>query len=213
MPDVKHAIAARAAQELCDGDVVNLGVGIPTLVANYVPNTVTVHLHTENGLLGVGPSPSQEDVDPDLINAGKVPVTEVVGSSFFSSADSFAMIRGGHIDVAILGALQVDEQGRVANWTVPGKPILGVGGAMDLLVGARKVIVTMTHTAQDGTPKLVKRCTLPVTAERRVNFIVTDLAVFEVRRTDLALIELQPGAELKTVQRLTDAHFLVELQA
>ena len=213
MPDVKHAIAARAALELCDGDVVNLGVGIPTLVANHVPDAITVHLHTENGLLGVGPSPSQEHVDPDLINAGKLPVTEAVGNSFFSSADSFAMIRGGHIDVTILGALQVDVQGRVANWAVPGKPILGVGGAMDLLVGARKVIVTMTHTAQDGTPKIVEHCTLPVTAQRRVNLIVTDLAVFEVRKTGLALIELQPGTDIETVQRLTDAPFLVELKS
>lgn len=213
MPDAKNQIAARAAIELADGDVVNLGVGIPTLVANHIPEDYTVHLQTENGLLGVGPSPSADDVDPDLINAGKLPVTQTVGSSFFDSAESFAMIRGRHIDTAILGALQVDELGRVANWAVPGKAILGVGGAMDLLVGAKRVIVAMTHTANDGQPKIVRRCTLAVTAERRIDVIITELAVFRFRADGLTLTELAPGVNLQQVRAATEPDFHVDLGA
>lgn len=210
MLEVKHQIAARAARELVDGDVVNLGVGIPTLVANHIPADITVHLQTENGLLGVGPSPSADAVDPDLINASKLPVTQTLGSSFFDSTASFAMIRGRHIDTAILGALQVDELGRVANWAVPGKAILGVGGAMDLLVGAKRVIVAMMHTA-NGRPKIVPRCTLAMTADRRIDVIVTELAVFRFRADGLTLTELAPGVSLQQVQAATEADYFIDL--
>ncbi|MCF8564929.1 3-oxoacid CoA-transferase subunit B [Alicyclobacillus tolerans] len=211
MPDVKHLIAARAARELQDGDVVNLGIGIPTLVADYVPPEVSVFLHTENGLLGVGPTPAPQDVDPDLVNAGKAPVTQTPGASFFSSADSFAMIRGGHVDVAILGALQVDPYGRIANWSVPGQTIMGVGGAMDLLTGAKKIVVAMTHTARDGSSKIVAKASLPLTADRKVDVIITDLAVFQVGQKGLILTEVMPGSDLQTVKARTDAPFEVRL--
>jgi 3-oxoacid CoA-transferase B subunit len=211
MPDVKHLIAARAAQELRDGDVVNLGIGIPTLVVEHLPEDVEVYIHTENGLLGVGPSPALDELDPDLVNAGKLPVTQTTGSSFFGSDASFAMIRGGHIDVAILGALQVDQRGYVANWSVPGQAILGVGGAMDLLVGAKRVIVTMSHTTKDGQPKILKECQLPLTAERRVDMVITELAVFQVSEWGLVLTELMPGARLEEVRQKTDATFTVAL--
>ncbi|CAB3390658.1 3-oxoacid CoA-transferase subunit B [Kyrpidia spormannii] len=211
MTDPRQAIAARAARELGDGDVVNLGIGIPTLVVDYLPPGVKVHVHTENGLLGVGPTPNPGEVDPDVINAGKLPVTAIRGSSFFSSADSFAMIRGGHIDVAVLGALQVDQHGRVANWTVPGQTVLGVGGAMDLLTGAKRVIVTMTHMTRDGRPKIVEECTLPLTSSRSVDVVVTELAVFRVVDGRLVLTELAQGLDLETVRRKTAAPFAVDL--
>ncbi|MCL6576415.1 3-oxoacid CoA-transferase subunit B [Kyrpidia sp.] len=210
MTDPRQAIAARAARELGDGDVVNLGIGIPTLVVDYLPPGVKVHVHTENGLLGVGPTPNPGEVDPDVINAGKLPVTAIRGSSFFSSADSFAMIRGGHIDVAVLGALQVDQHGRVANWTVPGQTVLGVGGAMDLLTGAKRVIVTMTHMTRDGRPKIVEECTLPLTSSRSVDVVVTELAVFRVVDGRLVLTELAQGLDLETVRRKTAAPFVVD---
>ncbi|MCL6516326.1 3-oxoacid CoA-transferase subunit B [Alicyclobacillus sp.] len=209
--DIKHRIAARAAQELRDGDVVNLGIGIPTLVADHLPPGVDVYLHTENGLLGVGPAPEEWAVDPDLVNASKRPVTQTPGCSYFASDQSFAMIRGGHVDVAILGALQVDAQGRVANWSVPGETVLGVGGAMDLLVGARRVIVTMSHITRDGQPKIVQNCSLPLTADRPVDLVITDLAVFRVMETGLVLTELMPGATLEQVRRRTAAQFEVQL--
>lgn len=213
MVDRKQKIAMRAAKELSDGDVVNLGIGIPTLVADYVPAGIDVFMHTENGLLGVGPTPSPEEIDPDLVNAGKHPVTETIGSSFFSSADSFAMIRGHHIDVAILGTLQVDAHGRIANWSVPGKAILGVGGAMDLLVGAKKVIVTLTHTSNNGESKIVERCTLPITAERKVDMIITELAVFTVGSEGLVLVELMPDVDIEEVKQKTGASFQISLTA
>ncbi|BDG59831.1 3-oxoacid CoA-transferase subunit B [Caldinitratiruptor microaerophilus] len=208
--DVRWRIARRAALELRPGDVVNLGVGIPTLVADCLPPGLTVFLHTENGMLGVGPSPAPGSEDPYLINAGKQPVTELPGASYFHSADSFAMIRGGHIDVAILGALQVDERGRVANWAVPGRSVLGVGGAMDLLTGARRVIVTMTHTGPGGEPKLVPECTYPITSVRPVDVVVTDLAVFRwVNREGLVLTEVAPGVTVDDVRARTAARFRV----
>lgn len=205
--DVRHLIAKRAAKELSDGDVVNLGIGIPTLIADYVPVGIDVFIHTENGLLGVGPTPEEGIEDPDLVNAGKLPVSETPGCSFFSSADSFAMIRGGHVDVAFLGALQVDAEGRVANWSVPGKTILGVGGAMDLLVGARKVVVTMTHTARAGAPKLVTACHLPITATRRVDLVITDMGVFSMEDDGWALVELMPGVTVDEVRANTGFQF------
>jgi len=208
---VKHLIASRAAKELKDGDIVNLGIGIPTLVVERLPEGVDVYLHTENGLLGVGPAPAPDEIDPDLVNAGKLPVSQAIGSSFFASDQSFAMIRGGHIDVAILGALQVDEQGRIANWSVPGEAILGVGGAMDLLVGAKKVIVTMSHTTRNGEPKVVPACTLPITAERKIDLIITELAVFSVAKNGLVLKELMPGATLDDVKTKTAAQFKIEV--
>ncbi|MGG1675967.1 3-oxoacid CoA-transferase subunit B [Neobacillus sp. NRS-1170] len=205
--NVKHFIAERAAKELKDGDIVNLGIGIPTLVADHIPENIQVFLHSENGILGVGPTPEQEHVEKDLVNAGKLPVTVVEGSSFFDSASSFAMIRGGHVTVSILGVLQIDEKGRIANWAVPGKSVLGVGGAMDLLEGSKKVIVTTMHTTDKGESKIVKESTYPITSERAVDLIITDLAVFSVKHDGLHLIELAPGISLKEVQEKTEAPF------
>ncbi|MEH7331133.1 3-oxoacid CoA-transferase subunit B [Neobacillus drentensis] len=207
--NVKHYIAERAAKELKDGDIVNLGIGIPTLVADHIPENIQVFLHSENGILGVGPTPEQEHVDKDLVNAGKLPVTVVEGSSFFDSASSFAMIRGGHVTVSILGVLQIDEKGRIANWAVPGKSVLGVGGAMDLLEGSKKVIVTTMHTTDKGESKIVKESTYPITSERAVDLIITDLAVFSVKQDGLHLIELAPGISLKEVQEKTEAPFQI----
>lgn len=203
---IQELIAKRAAKEVEDGQIINLGIGIPTLVAKYVEND-SVSFHTENGMLGVV-GIEDEDIDPNLVNAGKMPVGEAIGSSFFNSAESFGMIRGGHVDVAILGVLQVDEQSRIANWAVPGKNIIGVGGAMDLLVGARKVIVTMTHTSKDGKSKILKDCTYPITSTRSVDTIITELAVFNYINNELHLIELMPGATLEQVEKNTEAYFV-----
>ncbi|MEO2076340.1 MAG: 3-oxoacid CoA-transferase subunit B [Bacillus sp. (in: firmicutes)] len=207
----KHMIAKRAGLALEDGDIVNLGIGIPTLVADYVPKGIKVYLHSENGILGVGPTPKPDEVDKNLVNAGKLPVTVEQGASFFDSASSFAMIRGGHVDVSILGVLQVDENGRVANWAVPGKSVLGVGGAMDLLEGSRKVIVTTLHTTKEGESKIVKELQYPVTSLRKVDLIITELAVFEVDEEGLVLIELSTGQTIESVKSKTDARFRVGL--
>jgi 3-oxoacid CoA-transferase B subunit len=202
----KELIARRAAALLQPGWVVNLGIGIPTLVPRFVDGD-TLCFQTENGLLGVGPPPEKNRVDPNCVDAGKRPVTERPGSSFFDSAASFAMIRGGHLDAVVLGALQVDEGGRVANWAIPGEPVLGVGGAMDLMSGASKVIIVMTHTTKDGVPKLVRECTLPLTSLRPVTWVVTELATFDVDAGRLSLIECAPGVSLETVQTRTAARF------
>lgn len=201
---MSELIARRAASELKGPSVVNLGIGIPTLVAKYIDDDL-IHLHTENGLLGVT---DVGEEDPNLVNAGKLPVGERVGASFFSSAESFGMIRGGHVDVAILGALQVDETGRIANWAIPGKNIIGVGGAMDLLVGAKKVIVTTSHFTKDGKSKLMKTCTFPITSTRSVDMIITEMAVFTVVNEQLVLTELMPGATIEQVRESTEAHFV-----
>lgn len=202
---MQHLIAKRVAQELEGPCVVNLGIGIPTLVAEYMDAT-DIYLHTENGLLGVT-DVEADQIDPNLVNAGKLPVGEAVGASYFNSSDSFAMIRGGHVDVAILGALQVEQTGVIANWAVPGKNIMGVGGAMDLLVGAKKVFVTMSHTSKDGSSKILKECTYPITSTRSVDMIFTELAVFKVVDQQLKLVELMPGATIEEVREKTEAEF------
>ncbi|MEH7439987.1 3-oxoacid CoA-transferase subunit B [Neobacillus drentensis] len=207
----KHIIAKRAGLALEDGDIVNLGIGIPTLVADFVPEGIKVYLHSENGILGVGPTPQPDEVDKNLVNAGKLPVTVEEGASFFDSASSFAMIRGGHVDVSILGVLQVDEKGRVANWAVPRKSVLGVGGAMDLLEGSRKVIVTTLHSTKEGESKIVKELQYPITSLRKVDLIITELAVFEVNEEGLVLIEVLPGHTIESVKAKTDARFRVAL--
>lgn len=209
--NAKAIIASRIAEELEDGDIVNLGIGIPTMVVDFLAKGKKVFIHTENGILGVGPSPKPEDTDKDLVNASKQGVTVMEGASYFDSSTSFAMIRGAHVDVSILGALQVDAHGRVANWAIPGKSVLGVGGAMDLLEGSRKVIVATMHTTKDGKSKLVKEATFPLTSLRPVDLIVTELAVFAVRETKLVLVELAQGVTLEEVKNKTEAEFQVEL--
>ncbi|MDQ0879232.1 3-oxoacid CoA-transferase subunit B [Peribacillus sp. V2I11] len=203
---MQNMIARRAAKELTGPCIVNLGIGIPTLVAKYIDDE-NVFFHTENGLLGVS-EVDEDKIDPNLVNAGKLPVGESIGASFFNSAESFAMIRGGHIDVAILGVLQVGQTGEIANWAVPGKNIMGVGGAMDLLVGAKKVIVTMTHTSKEGKSKVLNECTYPITSTRSVDLIITELAVFEVIDKQLKLIELMPGVTIEEVRAKTEANFI-----
>lgn len=214
MPWTRDEMAARAARELRDGYYVNLGIGIPTLVANHIPDDMHVTLQSENGMLGIGPFPFEDEVDPDLINAGKQTISELPHSSYFDSAESFSMIRGGHIDVAILGAMEVAENGDLANWTVPGKMVKGIGGAMDLVAGVRRIIAVMDHCSKDGVPKFVSRCTLPLTGQNVVDMVITDRAVFErpAPGQPFVLTELAPGETRPAIKALTSAHFAMTVE-
>lgn len=207
--NAKEYIAARAAKELRNGDIVNLGIGVPTLVVDYLPKDLEIFIHSENGILGLGPTPSKDNIDPHLVNAGKLPVTIKKGATFFESASSFAMIRGGHIDKSILGALQVNQYGQIANWAIPGESVLGVGGAMDLLEGSKEVIITMPHITKNGETKIVKDLSYPITSKRIVNVIITDMAVFHTNDQGLILVEIAPGFLLKDIETYTDAPFKI----
>jgi len=207
----KDEMCIRAARELKDGYYVNLGIGMPTVVANHIPKTMQVTLQSENGMLGMGPFPTKDEIDADLINAGKQTITELSYSSYFDSATSFAMIRGGHIDLSILGALQVSKDGDLANWMVPGKMVKGMGGAMDLVAGVKRVVVLMEHNAKDGSAKLVKECTLPLTGKKVVHMVITELGVFDIGKNGLTLIELAPGVSAEEIKAKTEAPFTVQL--